>query len=354
MSLPWTPAELSQRLSKPVVRIEVVQSLEASDASELLRLRLYGDLSSTLETELLETGLLETGLLETVILKRWIGTTLQPSARAELRFQLEFAPAMHANFVTEVYAADQGEADSWVLMEDLTLKYEHPSLPLQSVQLEAAVDVLSALHGFWWEHPRLAEADLLEPVNDVTRMPQALPIEGIRQHATLAAEALEEFRAAHETSFSRDDWRLLEDWLAVWARVFTERTADSRGVTLLHGDFHLLGNSFFAARDPAQIKVIDWAQHKRGIGAHDLAYALLSAGDDNRLERDERLIRRYQTGLERRGVQGYDLEQCRWDYRFCLMTNLFQSVFQNSPRWLRRNLDVMRIWGLEEDWMRGL
>ena len=343
MKLPWTAVELSARLSQRVESIEIMQSLRARDASALLRLRLHGDLSPTPRT----------GPLRTVILKRWIGTALQPSARAELRFHLEFAPAMHADFVTEVYAADQGEADSWLLMEDLTLKYEHPRLPLQLTQLEAAVDALSALHGFWWEHPRLAKADLLHPVNDVTRMPQALPLEGIQHHADLATHALEGFRSAHETAFTQSDWRLLEDWLAMWPRIFAQRTSALKSITLLHGDFHLLGNTFFAPRDATTIKVIDWAQHKRGIGAHDLAYALLSAGDETRLERDERLIQRYQTGLERCGVIGYDLELCRWDYRFCLLTNPFQSVFQNSPRWLRRNLDVARIWGLE-DWMRGL
>ena len=338
MKLPWTPAELSARLSRRVDRIETVHVFEARDASDLLRLRLHGDL---------------TPALQTVILKRWTGTALRVSSRAELRFQQQFAPAMHADFVPELYAAHHDHEDAWLLMQDLSRDYAHPSLPFSAAQLEAAVDVLSELHGFWWQHPRLEESDLFEAIDDVTRMPQALTISGIERNARRAETALETFRVAHESVFSRDDWRLLEAWLVIWPRVFAERTANSAQVTLLHGDFHLPGNTFFTARDAQPMKVIDWAQHKRGLGAHDLAYALLSATDENRLERDEVLMRRYQAGLERNGVQGYTPRQCRWDYRFCLVTNLFQAVFHNSPRWLRRNLDVVRIWGLE-DWMRTL
>jgi Ecdysteroid kinase-like family len=341
--LPWTARQLGQRLSLEVDRVEVLESSSARDASALLRLRLHGA-ARDLETN---ANRLKANGLETVILKTWNGVALQPSARAELRFFLEFAPEMRADFMPQVYAAHDDGENAWMLTQDLTGGYAHPSLPLSHAHFETATLALAKLHAHWWQHPRLERADLLEPVNDVTRMPQALPEAGVRRHAALAEAALETFRQAHETEFSSADWKTLERWLEVWGKLFLERTRDSRQITLLHGDFHLTGNSFFRFHDPMRIKLIDWAQHKRGIGAHDLMYMLLSAEDQGRLERDEHFIARYHAKLLEAGVTGYALEACRWDYRFCLLSNLFQSVFQNSPRWLRRNLHVVRVWSLE-------
>ena len=337
MTLPWTPSALSERLSLRVSRIVILERLYARDASDLLRLELHGEL---------------TFVPKRVILKRWRGPALQSSATAELRWQLELAPAMRPTVTVPPLAASADVGDGWLLMRDLSHDHVHPSLPLQPQQLEAAVDLLVAVHAHWWQHPRLERADLLQAVNDVTRMPQALALDGIRHHAALAARALERFHAIHSTTFDASDWRLLERWLELWPGLFAERIqGGSRNVTLMHGDFHLLGNAFFAVRDPTSLQVTDWAQHKRGIGVHDLAYMLLSASDDDRITRDQMLIKRYQTRLAQSGVENYDVKQCLWDYRFCLLTNLFQSVFQNSPRWLRRNLDVVRIWQLE-DWIK--
>ncbi len=302
----------------------------------MLQLRLHG-----------ATRDLEANGLETVILKTWATKALQPSARAELRFQLEFAPEMRADFVPWTFAAHDDGENAWVLTQDLTREYAHPILPLSHAQLETATLALATLHAHWWQHPRLERSDLLEPVKDVTRMPQALPEAGVRRNAALAEDALKIFRQAHETEFSSTDWKLLERWLEAWEALFLARTRDSRQITLLHGDFHLAGNSFFSPYDPARIKLIDWAQHKRGIGAHDLMYMLLSAEDQGRLERDEHFIGLYYAKLLEAGVTDYDLDACRWDYRFCLLSNLFQSIFQNSPRWLRRNLEVVRVWSLE-------
>jgi hypothetical protein len=332
MTLPWTAEQLGQRLGWALSHLEVVESLEARDVSALLRLRLHGSVP-----------------VEMLVFKRWQGTSLRPSATAERRFHCELAPAMRANFTPRVYAAEQFEDDAWILTEDLALEYAHPPSPPTPAQLEAAVTVLATLHAHWWMHPRLEQADLLQPVTDVTRMPQALPESGVQRNAALARSALNAFRARHLDAFAPAEWSLLERWLEVWPAAFLARTVEH--TTLLHGDFHLAGNTFFGVAQPDQVKVIDWAQHKRGIGVHDLMYMLLGVDDDRRLERDTRLIRLYHAELEQRlehrGVQDYPLEQCLWDYRFCVLSHLYQAVFQDSPRWLRRNLNVVQAWSLE-------
>ena len=133
---------------------------------------------------------------------------------------------------------------------------------------------------------------------------------------------------------------LLDDALAHWEARFVERASGGHALTLIHGDFHLLGNIFFAPHTPAP-RVIDWSELKPGLGPHDLAYGLLSAPAVDRPARDLALLRRYHDGLVAAGVTDYGFALCQWDYRFSLITNLFQAVFQNSPHWFRKTAAVV-------------
>jgi hypothetical protein len=133
---------------------------------------------------------------------------------------------------------------------------------------------------------------------------------------------------------------LLAEVLAWWERQFLARAATGRSITLIHGDFHLLGNIFFAA-DDAPPRVIDWSELKPGLGPHDLLDCLLSAPAEDRPARDLALLRRYWEGLQAAGVEGYGWDLCQWDYRFSLITNLFQSVFQNSMIWFRKTATLI-------------
>lgn len=85
---------------------------------------------------------------------------------------------------------------------------------------------------------------------------------------------------------------------------------------------------FFAAGEP-QPRVIDWSEMKPGLGPHDLAYCLIAAPASDRPARDLALLRHYWEGLRTARVDDYGWELCQWDYRFSVITNLFQSVFQN-------------------------
>ena len=131
-----------------------------------------------------------------------------------------------------------------------------------------------------------------------------------------------------------------------WGDRFCERTAGGKGITLIHGDFHLLGNVFLAKDTSTipRIKIIDWGQAKRGLGPHDLMYSLLAVDAQDRIARDTRLLRRYHSGLERGGITGYSWEQCLWDYRFSMLTNIFQALFQGSLYWFHRTAKVVRAW----------
>jgi aminoglycoside phosphotransferase (APT) family kinase protein len=184
------------------------------------------------------------------------------------------------------------------------------------------------------EHPELARS-----TGTVTRASQAWPPAAIAAHArTLRAEA-SSFLREQAAELTSADTALLEEVLAWWEARFVERAAAGQAITLLHGDFHLLGNIFFAPDLPLP-RIIDWSEIKPGLGPHDLAYALLSAPSSHRVARDLAMLRYYHESLLASGVRAYSWELCHWDYRFSLLTNLFQSVFQRSAFWFRKTAAV--------------
>ncbi|CAM3772777.1 hypothetical protein DEFR109230_11560 [Deinococcus frigens] len=174
-------------------------------------------------------------------------------------------------------------------------------------------------------------------------MPQALDPAGLAAHAQGARQATASFLKNHELSAGE---RALLRLMDRWPGVFQQRVG--RGdLTLIHGDLHLLGNVFQSA-DALELRLIDWAQIKRGLGPHDLMYMLISADAPDRLERDAALIQRYRLGLVSAGVVGYALEQCLDDYRLSLLTNLFQSIFQDSLKWFRKTAALVELWRCAE------
>ncbi|MCB0080068.1 MAG: hypothetical protein KDE47_04020 [Caldilineaceae bacterium] len=130
-----------------------------------------------------------------------------------------------------------------------------------------------------------------------------------------------------------------------WIELFAARVANGRALTLLHGDFHVLGNVFAAQLgDRRVLKIIDWSEAKRGLGPHDLMYMLLAIDVDDRYKRDLRVLQRYHRGFQVAGVTDYEWEQCLWNYRFSLLTSLFQPLFQDSVRWFKKTMEVVRVW----------
>lgn len=180
-------------------------------------------------------------------------------------------------------------------------------------------------------------------------MPQALGGDEIAAQAAVAAAATQRFLHNHAHELVSKEQKLLLALGQEWGARFTRRVAEGQGISLIHGDFHLLGNIFFAKEPTTQppLKIIDWAQSKRALGVHDLMYLLLSVEAENRVERDLVLLRRYHAGLLAAGVTNYPWQQCLWDYQFSQLTNLFQSLLQDSLRWFRRTFAVIDAWQSE-------
>jgi hypothetical protein len=297
---------ISAALGTPLSDVRVLDTFAAS-AAEVARVRLRTpDGSST-----------------TVIAKQATGDGLA-AARREIRFYAELAPRWDHPAPRLLGATDNGET-VLLLTEDLNaLGYDVVGGDVTTAQLHGAIDVLAALHREFWNDVQGVE---LEP--SVTSTAQAWPPDAItRTAAAVRAEARRFFDAAPELVDAERS--ILDEIVDGWEHQFRCRAGEGRALTLIHGDFHFLGNVFFAGSDPRP-KVIDWSELKPGLGPHDLAYSLAVLPTADRMT----LVRRYWETL---GVENYSWDLCEWDFRFSVISNLFQSVFQHSVRWYRISL----------------
>lgn len=270
----------------------------------------------------------------------------------ELHFYRDLAPRMAQVPVPALYGAcDLPDSHiCMLLLEDLAERYTAAELPIAPAWLEQLIDVLVQLHASWWHDPRLDAAEWWVPQGGVTRMAQALDTVGIGVHEAQGRAALERFLRQHQAPLTADERRLLALLASAWGVAFRARTASGKAITLIHGDLHLLGNVFLA-KTPAivpRLKIIDWGQVKRGLGSHDVMFALHSVDVSDRVARDTRLLRRYHAGLCRAGVTEYGWEQCLWDYRFSLLTNVYQALFQQSLHWFRKTVPVLDVWNCRQ------
>ena len=285
---------------------------------------------------------------ETLFCKVFGEQWYETSGKAELTLYRDLAPQMPEIPVPDFYGyIDLTERKYLaIFLEDLQTAYISVEFPVAKDSLKLITDTLASLHARWWEHDLLRHPKFLEPELGVTRMPQALSPDGLAMNASQANRAIDAFLERHMGNLSPPERDLLTQLAMFWQPRFEERVQHGQEITLIHGDFHLLGNIFFAKQTGTnpKLKIIDWTQMKRGLGVHDLMYVLLSVETEDRVTRDRKLIEHYYHGLRRAGISNYDWDQCLWDYRFSLLTNVFQCVFQDSLMWFRKTVDVIEVW----------
>jgi Phosphotransferase enzyme family len=322
----WLEEQLGLARGK-ILRVEVVTRFEAL-ATELLRLKLEFRSSVNLPA--------------TMIYKRCEGELFDATGRAEIKFFTEFAPQMLEPAIPRIYAFEMNKLEKicWLLFEDLEVNYAHPSYPFTQNILELATDELVHLHAHWWNHEILEQLDFKTVRDDPMRMAQALAPDGIQFHAQQARVATAEFLEKFEAELLPEEKVFLKRLAQNWERLALERWKDFSHTTLIHADFHLLGNFFVPNNfNAARAKIIDWGQYRRGLGCHDLAYMLTNDElVEGRLERDLQLLTRYHHGLGNLGIQDYSWTQCQSDFRFSIVTTVFQSIFQESLSWAKKSI----------------
>lgn len=276
-----------------------------------------------------------------------------PGARRELRFYRLIAPRLPDGLAPRLFGAAAGleEGRIVLLYEDLLEAGYAPAVtPVLEADLLALTDTLSDLHARFWGAAWPREVDFLAPMESSTRSAQAAPQAVIDDNAATGEAAMTAFLDAHGSGLTQAEGALAAAALRFWRAQMSAR-GEAGNLTLIHGDFHLVGNVFLRAASPPRI--IDWSEIKPGLGPHDLAYALISQPAADRLTRDTALLRRYHAGLIAAGITGYGWEQCLWDYRFSLVTNLFQSARQMNPAWMRKTLAAIADVGAEATLAQG-
>jgi hypothetical protein len=258
------------------------------------------------------------------------------AARREVRFFEHLAPRWAHPAPQLLGVCDQGPSEEILLVsEDLNAAgYRLVGDGVSDTQLLGTIDLLVDLHAHFWN---AVPAELLQTSPrelTATSSAQAQPPEVITGYvAALRAQANEFFAAA--TDLQAGERGLFEMVLEAWEHRFRSRVAAGRAITVIHGDFHFLGNVFFAPGD-TRPKVIDWSELKPGLGPHDLAYCLTVVPSEDRLARDRALLRLYWNGLRNAGVRDYSWELCEWDFRFSTTCKLLQAVSQRSVKWYRK------------------
>jgi aminoglycoside phosphotransferase (APT) family kinase protein len=314
----FSAAEVSAALGTPVADVEVLETFAASSADVArLAVRSAGDAGLTL------------------IAKRASGAGAA-AARREIRFFEQLAPHWDHPAPQLLGVSDPGGDGPVVLLTEdlLAAGYRVVGTEVSPEQLYGAIDTLSSLHAHFWNDLPTGATDL-EP--SATSSAQAWPPEVITRHAAAVRAEAELFFAA-ATELEPAERAVLEEVLAVWEHQFQLRVAGCQAITLIHGDFHFLGNVFFADGDPRP-KVIDWSELKPGLGPHDLAYCLSVVPSRDRIIQD--VLRYYWEALRAAGVPDYPWDLCAWDFRFSVISNLFQSVFQRSVKWYRTALTAI-------------
>ena len=266
------------------------------------------------------------------------------AARRELEFFAHVAPLWDSRAPALLGASEDGAGDDarmLLLTEDLgATGYALVGSGISEAQLDGAIDALVALHARFWDAIPRAYLDPARAMPSVTQSAQAWPPEIIARHAAAARAAAARFLATQGAAITPGERALLDDILEVWEPQLTARVAGGHAITLIHADFHFFGNVLFAGDDPRP-RVIDWSELKPGLGPHDLAYCLIGTLSDDRPARDLALVRCYWERLGAAGVVGYHWELCRWDHRFSLITNLFQSLLQGSAMWFTRTIAMI-------------
>ncbi len=285
---------------------------------------------------------------ETMIAKQCGGDAFASEGIPEIRFYRELSPlAAHLPIPACLgWSIDQEARSTLLLVENLSDRYERITAPVSRHAIELIVEEIAAIHAFFWNHPKLDGNLFAMPRDNETRMPQAKPPAVIEANAAFLEQQLAAFNDGFRAELDPTETGLLGALRKQWRALFQQRVR-SGNITLIHGDLHLLGN-LFTSKTTDAIRFIDWADCKPGLAPHDIAYCLISAPTPDRITRDTSLLRRYHQQLLNRGITGYGWDQCLWDYRFSLLTNLLQCVLQRSLVWFRKTMAIIHVWRCAE------
>ncbi len=207
-----------------------------------------------------------------------------------------------------------------LLLDDVTATHvEATNRPPTVGYALALADALAAMHARWWGANRLNAAG--RPIHDAAH---------IQQFVDIAAPGIPHV-LEHCTTELATHWpKLIRQVIARHPAAMIQRTHNSDGFTIIHGDpgcTNILvpraGSRplYLIDRQPFDWSLTTW------LGIYDLVYATVldwPVADRRRLEKP--LLRRYHDQLLAHRVDGYSWEQLWTDYRLMLPIGVYIAV----------------------------
>jgi len=232
----------------------------------------------------------------------------------EVHFYRDFASEAGIRVPASYYGDVDAASDAFVLLlEDLTGATPGDDILGHSPAFVAAVvERLAVMHARWWGAAAL-DAPWLPPFGASGAVWQQL-------FASVWPEARDDPR------FVPPEVRAAGDRLV--GRVAELRAQLSATPTLLHGDVRPDNLMLFGEAEADPFVLIDWQNVTSGCGVYDLAYLLLTAlTPEERRAHEEALLRLYHGALLAGGVDGYDLDRCRAEYRLAMLEPFARMLF---------------------------
>lgn len=207
-----------------------------------------------------------------------------------------------------------------ILMEDLSATHcpnwqTQPTLPYGC----AVAQALATLHAHWWGTENLQAIG--------ASVPSQTEIERYVAHAKSGLlPMLEQVKTEIDTSWQS----VLMDVFQYHPAKMIERTKNSSGFTLIHGDVNpgnilspLNGKekTYLIDRQPFDWSLTTW------LGVSDIAYMMVHWWEpDLRRQLEIPILQEYHASLVRNGVSNYDWEQLMNDYKLTAIQSLYVAT----------------------------
>ncbi|MBD2533711.1 phosphotransferase [Nostoc flagelliforme FACHB-838] len=204
-----------------------------------------------------------------------------------------------------------------ILMEDLSASHS-PSWKIKPTLAYgcAVAQALATLHAHWWG------SEKLEAIG--ANIPSHSEIERYVAHAQPGLlPMLSEVRS----EIDREWHSVLMDVFEYHPGKMIERTFNSSGFTLIHGDLNP-GNILYPLNGDGKIYLIDrqpfdWSL-TTWLGVSDIAYMMVHWWEASwRRQLEIPILREYHASLLSNGVSGYDWEQLINDYKLAAVQSLY-------------------------------
>jgi hypothetical protein len=212
---------------------------------------------------------------------------------------------------------------------------------------EKAIDCLSEIHAFWWDHPEINEISKHAftfyhfKENSFNDKDYTLVSGSPNYENKPKNRELKEFLKFVEPRISNKRKEFLDSLISLFPQVAYERIKKGN-ITLIHSDAHL-GNFFYPndmASEKSKAILFDWQTWGLGAGCQDLAYMIgLCFYPDYRYLVEKDLIKRYHINLLNLGIEDYSWDDCWYDYRLFSLLNIFRVIW-----WWSFNVPLPFCW----------